>query len=58
MALLPQDPGNGIDDIRFAASVRPDDTAQPGAAKSQVRFFAKRLKANQFDFAEFEQEIP
>ena len=58
MALLPKHPGNGIDNVRFAASIWPDDAAQPGAAKGEVRFLTKGLESNQFDFAEFEQEIP
>ena len=58
MALLPKHPGNGIDNIRFTASVWPDDAAQTRAAEGQVRLLTKGLESNQFDFAEFEQEIP
>ena len=58
MALLSKYPGNGINDVRFAASVWPDNAAQTGAAKRQVGLLTKGLKSNQFDFAEFEQVLP
>lgn len=58
MTLLPKNPGNGIDNVRFTASVWPDDAAQPRAAKGQVRLLTKGLESDEFDFAEFEQETP
>lgn len=58
MALLAQDPGNRIDDVRFAASIWAHDAGQPSTTERQVRLLAKRLESNEFDFAEFEQEVP
>jgi len=55
MALLSKYPGNGVDNVRFAASVWSDDAAQTRAAKGQVGLLTKRLESNQFDFAKFQQ---
>lgn len=58
MALFAQNPGNRIDNVRFATSVWTHDAGQSSTAKGQVRFLAKGFEANQFDFTQFEQETP
>ena len=58
MALLAQNPRNGVDDIRLAAAIGADNAREPAAAESYLRLFAKRFKAHQFDFAQFKQDFP
>ena len=58
MALLAQDPGNGVHDVGFAAAVGPDDARQPAAAEGDLRLFAERFEAHQLDFAQFQQGFP
>ena len=58
VALLAQDPGNGVHDIGLAAAVGSDDAGKPGAAEGDLRFFAERFEAHQFDFAQFKQDFP
>jgi hypothetical protein len=53
MALLAQNPRNGIDDIGLPAAVRPNDARETLAAESYLRFFAERFESNQLDFAKF-----
>ena len=36
-ALLAEHPADGVDDVRFAAAVRPDDAGYPGGNSSTVR---------------------
>ncbi len=36
----------------------PDDAGKLAAAESDVCLFAERLKAHEFDFAQFKQDFP
>ena len=58
MTLLAQNPGNGVNDVRFAASVGADDASRTGATKRDDGPFAERLKANDFDFSQLQQDVP
>ena len=53
MALLPQNPRNGVDDIGLAAAIRADDAGEPATAEGNLRLFAKRFEADELDFAQF-----
>jgi hypothetical protein len=41
VALLAQNPRNGIHNIGLAAAIRSDNARKAGAAKSDLRFFAE-----------------
>jgi len=58
MALLAQNPRNGVDDIGLAAAIRPDDASEPGAAEGNLCLFAKRFESHKLDFAQFKQDFP
>ena len=58
MALLAQNPRNGVDDIGLAAAIRPDDAGEPGAAEGNLCLFAKRFESHKLDFAQFKQDFP
>ena len=58
VALFAENPGNGVNDIGFAAAVRADDAGSAGSAERDHGAFAKRLKANDFDFSQLQQDIP
>ena len=58
MALLAQDPGDGVHDVGFTAAVGPNDAGQPAAAKCDLSLFTERFEAHQLDFAQFEQDFP
>ena len=58
MALLAQDPGDGVHNVGFAAAVGTDDARQPAAAEGDLGLFTERFEAHQLDFAQFEQDFP
>ena len=58
VALLAQNPGNGVDDVGFTAAVRTDDARQARAAERKMGFFKERFVADQFDCTKLEQGIP
>jgi hypothetical protein len=58
MALFAENPGNGIHDVGFAAAVRPDDAGRAGSAERDHGALAKRLKANDFNFSQLQQDVP
>ena len=58
MALLAQDPGNGVHNVGFTAAVGPDDARQPAPAEGDLGLLTERFEAHQFDFAQFEQGFP
>ena len=58
MALLAENPGDGIHDDGFAAAVRPDDARCAGPAERDYGALAERLKANDFDFSQLQQDVP
>jgi len=58
VALLAQDPGDGVHNIGFAAAVRPDDARQPAAAEGDLGLLTERFEAHQLDFAQFQQDFP
>ena len=58
MALLAQDPRNGVNDIGLATAIRADDAGEPASAEGNVRLLAKRFEADKLDFAQFEQDFP
>ena len=58
MALLAQDPGNGVHNVGFPAAVGPDDARQPAPAEGDLGLLTERFEAHQFDFAQFEQDFP
>jgi hypothetical protein len=58
MALLAQNPRNGIHNIGLAAAIGANDASKPAAAEGDLRLFAKRFEAYQFDFAQFKQDFP
>ena len=58
VALLAEDPADGVDDIGLAAAIGADDASGAGAGKGDHGPFAKGLKANNFDFAELQQGVP
>ena len=58
MALLAEDPRDGIDNIGLTAAIRSDNARQAAAAEGDMSFFAKRLETHQLDFAQFQQDVP
>ena len=58
MALLAQDPRDGIDNVGFPTAIGSDDAGKPAAAEGNLRLFAKRFEANELDFAQFKQDFP
>ncbi len=44
MALLTQNPGNGVHNVGFAAAVGPDDTRQPAAAERDMGLLTERFE--------------
>jgi len=58
VALLAKNPRNGVNDVRFATAVGPDDASGTGAAKRDYRTFTERLKANDLDFSQLQQDVP
>jgi hypothetical protein len=58
VALLTQNPRDGIDHVGFAATVGPDDAGRAGAAKGDYGAVGKRFKANDFHFSELKQDVP
>ena len=58
MALLAQDPGDGVHDVGFAAAVRPHDAGEAGAAESQMSLLAKGFEAGQIDSTQLKQGRP
>jgi hypothetical protein len=58
VALLAQNPRNGIDDIGLTAAIRADDAGEPAAAEGNMRLYAERFEANELDFAQFKQDFP
>jgi hypothetical protein len=58
VALLAQNPRNGVHNIGFAAAIGADDAGQAAAAEGNLRLFAKGFEANELDFAQFKQDFP
>jgi len=58
MALFAENPGDGVNDVGFAAAVGADDARGTRPAERDHGAFAKRLKANDFDFSQLQQDIP
>ena len=58
VALLAEDPTDGVNDVGFAAAVGPDDARGAGAAERHHGAFAERLEAYDFNFAQLEQGVP
>jgi len=58
MALFAENPGDGVNDVGFAAAVRADDARGTRPAERDHGAFAERLKANDFDFSQLQQDIP
>src|SRR6185437_2685203 len=58
VALFAENPGDGVNDVGFAAAVGSDNASDAAAAKDDIRLFAERLKAKQFYFAKFEHAAP
>ncbi len=52
MALFTQHPADGVDYVRFSASVRADDARRACAAECHHGALAERLKSGDFHFAE------
>ena len=50
--VLAEDPADGVNDVRLAASVRADDRRDPGG-KIKRRLVVERLEADQFQFFQF-----
>ena len=50
--VLAEDPADGVDDVRLAASVRADDRRDPGG-KIKRRLVVERLETDQFQFFQF-----
>ncbi len=57
VALFTQDPGDGVDDVGFAATVGADDAGRAGTAESDNGAFTERLKADDFHFSELKQDV-
>ena len=53
MALFTQHPADGVDYVRFAASVRANDARRARAAERHHGAFAERFESGDFHFAEF-----
>ena len=58
MALLAQDPGDGVHNVGFAATVGANDAGQPAAAECDLSLLTERFEAHQLDFAQFQQDFP
>jgi hypothetical protein len=58
VALLAQNPRNGVHNIGLAAAIGTDDAGEAAAAEGNLRLFAKRFEANELDFAQFKQDFP
>ena len=58
MALLAENPRNGIHDVGFATAVRPDYAGRAGPAERDYGALAKRFKANDFHFSQLQQDVP
>ena len=58
VALLAENPGDGVNYVGFAATVGPDDAGGAGAAKGDYGAVTKRLKANDFYFSQLKQVVP
>jgi hypothetical protein len=58
VALLAQNPGDGVHDVGLAAAIGPNNARQPAAAEGDLRLFAERFEAHQLDFAQFQQDFP
>jgi hypothetical protein len=50
--VLPEDPADGVDDVRLAAAVRADDRRDPGG-KIKRCLVVERLEPDQFQFFQF-----
>ena len=58
MALLTEDPGDGVDHVRFATAVGANDASRPGAAEGNQGALAEGLEADDFDFSQLKQNVP
>ncbi len=58
VALLAQHPADGVNHIGFAASVGTDDASGPGSTERHHGAFAEGFESGDFDFSEFQQDIP
>src|SRR5271169_1371205 len=58
VALLAQNPRDGVHNIGLAAAIGTDDAGEAAAAEGNLRLFAKRFEPNEFDFAQFKQDFP
>ena len=58
VALLTEDPANGVYDIGLATAIGAHDAGGAGATEGDHGPLAKRLKANDFNFAQLEQGVP
>ncbi len=58
MALFAENPGDGVNDVGFAAAVGADYAGGTGPAERDHGAFAERLKANDFDFSQLQQDVP
>ncbi len=58
MALFAENPGDGVNDVGFAAAVRANDAGSTRPAERDHGAFAERLKANDFDFSQLQQDVP
>jgi len=58
MALLAEDPGDGVHDVGLAAAVWPDNAGRARPAEGDHGALTKRLKTNDFDFSQLQQDVP
>ena len=58
MALLPENPTDGVDDIGLAAAVGTDDASGADTAEGDDGPLAEGLKADDFDFSKLKQGVP
>ena len=58
VALFAQDPGDSVDDVGLAATVRADDAGRADTAEGHYRAFAEGLEPYNFDFSKLQQVIP
>ncbi len=53
VALLAQDPGDGVDDVGLAAAIGADNAGDPDAAEGDRRLLEEGFEAQQLNFTEF-----
>ena len=58
MALLAQDPTDGVHHVGFSATVRADNASRAGATERDHGALAERFETQDFDFAQLKQGIP